>query len=258
MPLAHIEGISINYEHYRSANSGDHKRVVYIHGTGCNAKVFEPHMRALSPRHEVVAIDLPGHGGSAGNGFRSATEHAFFVGALIEHLGWEHCVVAGHSLGGGIALAVAIYFRPLVQALLLIDTGARLRVSPQVIESARRAAIAQRTITDESRFGYASTTPQAVIEHVNALNAGCDPRVIYKDWIADDSFDVMSRLPQIDVPSLAICGDQDPLTPPKYHEYLRDRLPDCRLEIVEDAGHWPFFENPECFNALVLAYLDSL
>ena len=67
----------------------------------------------------------------------------------------------------------------------------------------------------------------------------------------------MSRLPSIIVPSLAICGDEDEFTPIKYHEYFRDKLPNCQLKIISDAGHWPFVEQPELFDHTVLEFLDG-
>ncbi len=258
MPTTNIEGLKVSFDHYPPSADSDAQRVMYIHGTGCNAKVFASHLRSMSDQHEVVAIDLPGHGGSDGSGFRSATEHAFFVGALIKHLNWESCVVAGHSLGGGIALAVALYFEELVGALMLIDTGARLRVSPTVLELARKAAERGSVTSGDSRLGYADSTPQDVVDSVSAVTAGCNPQVVYKDWIADDSFDCMSRLSQITVPTLAICGEQDPLTPLKYHEYLRDNLPRCELVTIANAGHWPFVENREAFDAAVSKFLSGL
>lgn len=258
MPKASIEGLEINYDHYSPSGSLPAQRVLYIHGTGCNARVFEGHLRTISKRHEAVAIDLPGHGGSEGNGFRGVTDYAFFVGGLIERLGWESCVVAGHSLGGGIALATAVYFEAVVSGLLLIDTGARLRVNHKVLELARKAADGERAPEGDNRIGYAQSTPQAVVDAVKAVTSGCDPNVIYKDWIADDSFDFMSRLAQITVPACAIHGEHDPLTPLKYHAYLADKLPDCRLITIAGAGHWPFVENADVFNARVLEFLDRL
>ncbi len=259
MPTTNIEGIIVSYDHYRPTADNGGQRIMYIHGTGCNAKVFAGHIRAIAEGHEAVAVDLPGHGESEGNGFCSATEYAFFVGALIEHLKWESCIVAGHSLGGGVALSLALYFRDLVAGLMLIDTGARLRVNPKVLDLARKAAEnGSADIQPDSRFGYADSTPQHVVEGINAVTSGCDSRVIYKDWIADDSFDCMSRLGQITVPSLAICGELDPLTPLKYHEYLRERLPHCDLVTIQNAGHWPFVENPSAFNAAVVNFLSEL
>ena len=109
----------------------------------------------------------------------------------------------------------------------------------------------------DPRLGYAAGTPEAVIEAVRAEVADVDPAVTYRDWIADDSCDFLSRVASIDVPTLALCGDEDILTPPKYHEYLRDHMPRCRLEIVKGAGHWPFAEQPEAFDRAVLAFLDT-
>ena len=258
MPSTEIEGLGIHYEHLTPPAQTHGQRVVYIHGTGCNARVFAAHMRAMASAHEVVAIDLPGHGRSGGNGFRGAADHAFFVAALIEHLGWDRCVVAGHSLGGGIALSVAIYFPHLVAALMLIDTGARLRVNPKILALARKAALEGRDFGSDSRAGFAAGTPQAIVDEVNGLTGGADPAVKYRDWIADDTFDVMGRLAQITVPVLAICGAEDPLTPLKYHEYLRDHLPNCRLDVIERAGHWPFAEQAPAFNSSVDAFLRSL
>jgi len=258
MPTTNIEGLAINYDHYQPSTSAPNEQVIYIHGTGCNAKVFEGHLRAISHKHEVVAIDLPGHGRSDGDGFRSCAEHAFFVGGLIERLGWESCTVAGHSLGGGVALSVAIYFEARVRGLMLIDTGARLRVSPTVLDLARKAAEGGSDGGGDSRLGYADSTPQDVVDRLNAVNAGCDPKVIYKDWIADDCFDVTSRLAQIVAPTMAICGDQDTLTPLKYHEFLRDKMPQCELVTIPNAGHWPFVENPEAFDRAVQEFLERL
>lgn len=256
MQYATIDGLRIGYVHAGAGTKG--QRVLYVHGTGCHSGVFTHHLEALAGRHEVAAIDLPGHGQSDGDGFRGVADYAFFVGGLIEALGWSDCVVAGHSLGGGIALATALYFPSRVCALLLVDTGARLRVDPVILESARRAAAGEDIGATDPQRGFARATPDAVIASVNALTAECRPEVTWRDWIADDSCDLMARLPGIRVPALAICGDEDEFTPVKYHAYFRDHLPDCRLEVVAGAGHWPFAEQPDVFDEKVLAFLDGL
>ena len=258
MPAVTIDGLNIFYHHHQPASGAAGQRVMYIHGTGCNGAVFARHLESVAVRHEVVAIDLPGHGKSAGTGFCGMADYAHVVAALINRLGWTSCVVAGHSMGGGVALSVGLYFSPLVHALMLIDTGARLRVNPKLIAIARAIAEGRYQARDDSRMGFADSTPQSVVDAMNAATAGCDPWVNYKDWIADDSFDVMSRVAGIDMPTLAICGERDPLTPLKYHEYLRDHMPNCQLEVVANAGHWPFAENPNVFDEKVLRFLASL
>ena len=65
-------------------------------------------------------------------------------------------------------------------------------------------------------------------------------------------------LPQIRVPTLAVCGAEDRLTPVKYHRFLEAQIPGCRLTIIEQAGHWVFWEQPDAFTRAVRAFLDEL
>ncbi len=252
-----IDDLEIHYLH-RPASGAGGQRILYIHGTGCNGRVFEAHLAALAPQHEAVAIDLPGHGRSGGSGFRGVADYAACAAGLVRALGWEPCVVAGHSMGGGIALALALYDPDLVSALIMIDSGARLRVAPAVIRAARAIAAGDKRAVADPRQGFAAATPDTIVAAVRALTAGCDPNVIVKDWIADDTCDFMSRLAAIPVPTLVLCGAEDPLTPPKYHHYLAEHLPQASLAMIDNAGHWPFVEQAPEFDRHVAQFLDAL
>ena len=256
MPNMNFEGIDIHFLH--APKSSPRQRVLYIHGTGCNARVFERHMQSLGDDFECAAIDLPGHGESGGNGFRGIADYAASCTALVRHLGWDSCVVAGHSMGGGVALAVAVYDPDVVSAMMLIDTGARLRVAPAIISLARAIAAGKTEVKSNPRLGFAAATPDEVVTAVRQLTDGCDLEVIAKDWIADDTCDFMSRLPTLAMPTLAICGREDELTPLKYHEYLQSNLPDCELRVIDDAAHWPYAEQPEVFDDAVIGFLNRL
>lgn len=257
MPSVTIDDLSIHYLH-RAATGTSRQRLLYVHGTGCRARVFATHFDALPDDCEAVAIDLPGHGASGGRGFRGMADHAACVAGLIRELGWQRCVVAGHSMGGGVALALALYDPELVSALMMIDSGARLRVAPAIIRAARDVAAGRAAPAADERRGFAAATPDAVVAAVRKARGECDPEVVLRDWIADDTCDFMPRLGDIRVPVLALCGREDELTPMKYQEYLRDQLPDCRLVVIEDAAHWPFAERPDEFNAAVTTFLASL
>ncbi len=258
MPSTEIAGRTIHYDAPASPARRRGQRVVYVHGTGCNADVWRPHMAAIADAHTPVAIHLPGHGPSPGPGFRGVADYTFFVLELATSLGWDRFVVAGHSLGGAVALTAALYHPERVAGLVLVDTGARLRVDPALLRTAREAAEAGRPPATDRSWAYASATPQATVDAVQALTAGTDPWVTYGDWIADDTFDVMSRLAEIRVPALAVCGAEDRLTPVKYHQFLAAKLPTCRLEVIEGAGHWLFWEQPTAFTRTVRAFLDTL
>jgi pimeloyl-ACP methyl ester carboxylesterase len=232
--------------------------VLYVHGTGCNAAVWAPHMAAIAGAHQPVAIDLPGHGRSPGRGFRGVADYAYFVVELAKALGWERFVVAGHSMGGAIALLTALYHGELLEGVVLVDTGARLRVHPDLVRGAHEAARAGRAPETDRSWGFAAATPASVVDAVHALIVDTDPWVTYGDWIADDTFDVMSRLREIRVPTLAVCGALDRLTPVRYHRHLAAEIPGCRLTVIDGAGHWVFWEQPEAFTRTVRAFLDEL
>jgi pimeloyl-ACP methyl ester carboxylesterase len=234
------------------------QRVLYVHGTGCNARVWEPHMAAIADSHTPVAIDLPGHGGSAGRGFRGIADYVHFAVELTQALSWDRFVVAGHSMGGAVALLTALHHPELLAGLILVDTGARLRVNPALLRGAREAAAAGRAPAMDRAWAYASGTPQSVVDALQKLVADTDPRVTYGDWIADDTFDVMSRVADIRTPTLVVGGAEDRLTPVKYHHFLAAQIHGSRLAIIEGAGHWVFWERPEAFTRTVRDFLDGL
>jgi pimeloyl-ACP methyl ester carboxylesterase len=258
MGSAVIADRTIHYYTVDSRAARPGRKVLYVHGTGCNGQVWLPHITAIADAHTAVAIDLPGHGRSPGRGFRGVGDYAYFVVELTKALGWDRCVVAGHSLGGAIALLTALHHGELLDGLILVDTGARLRVDPALFRGARAAAEAGRAPATDRSWGFASATPQSVVDAVQQLTVDTDPAVTLQDWIADDTFDVMSRVKSVRVPTLTMCGAQDRLTPVKYHQFLAAQIPGCQLAIVQEAGHWMFWEQPETFTRTVRSFLDSL
>ncbi|HUG35999.1 MAG TPA: alpha/beta hydrolase [Candidatus Limnocylindrales bacterium] len=258
MPHTEIDGIRIHYHAPRDPAPARGQRVLYVHGTGCNGRVWEEHMQAIADAHTPVAIDLPGHGQSGGRGFRGVGDYAHFTVELARALGWSRFVVAGHSMGGAIAITIALYHAELLAGLALVDTGARLRVGPDILKAARAAAQSGRAVPTDRSWGFAPGTPPSVVDSVNALTAGTDPRVTYADWIADDMFDAMARVKDITVPTLVLCGAEDRLTPIRNHRYLQERIRGSQLTVIDRAGHWVFHEQPEAFTRAMRGFLDGL
>ena len=249
---------TIRYQAIASGAARPGQRVLYVHGTGCNSDVWVPHMTAMAAAHVPVAIDLPGHGGSPGRGFRGIADYAYFVIELAKRLGWDRFVAVGHSMGGAVALMIALQHPELLEGLGLVDTGARLRVHPALLRGAHEAATSGRPSGTDRSWAYAAATPQPVVDAVQKLTENGDPWVTYGDWIADDTFDVMSRVKDIRVPTLVVCGAEDRLTPVRNHQFLAAQISGARLTIIEGAGHWVFWEQPDAFTRTVRAFLDSL
>lgn len=257
MPTIEIEQTQIHYITNREDAEPGEAQVIYVHGTGCNGRVFEAHMRELSAFH-ALAIDLSGHGHSGGQGYRGVVDHAHTVAEFIKQLNCGPCIVAGHSLGGGIVIALAVYYPELLRGLILVDTGARLRVAPAVIENAKRIAAGVGADKADSRQGFSDKTPQDTVDALRRIVQNEKPEITLKDWYADDSCDFLTRVSSIELPTSAICGREDLLTPIKFHEYLQNNMPNCEMHIIDDAGHWPFIEQPAIFNTLVEQYLHAM
>jgi pimeloyl-ACP methyl ester carboxylesterase len=90
-------------------------------------------------------------------------------------LGWGPFVVFGHSMGGAVALLTALHHADLLAGLVLVDTGARLRVNPALLHGAREAIASGRAPAMERAWTFASATPQSVVDALQALTADTDP-----------------------------------------------------------------------------------
>jgi pimeloyl-ACP methyl ester carboxylesterase len=114
----------------RTRGEGSNK-ILCLHGTGCNSL----HWLKVEPPEgwQIIAVDLPGHGRSKEDPLDSIDEYATWVRNVIIDLG-ERVLLAGHSMGGAIAQSVAYSYPDLLSGLMLACTGARLQVSPQLLD----------------------------------------------------------------------------------------------------------------------------
>lgn len=217
--------------------------LVFIHGSGDSAQVWEP-LIALLPEVEAVALDLPGHGAlvdQPGATTMSVGEYATFVRDEIERRGLIRPTVVGHSLGGAVALQLALEAPALVGRLALVGSGARLRVAPAFLTAAREAGAQGAPIITRMSFAEAHATEADAYQ---ARRAPTAPGVLYRDLAACDQFDVMGELERITQPALIIVGAHDRMTPPKFAEYLHTRLRASALAVIPDAGHYAQIEQP--------------
>lgn len=214
---------------------------VFVHGSGDSSRVWEPLVSRL-PDFECVALDLPGHGAlldRPGPSDMSVDDYAAAVHAELARRGLAGVCLVGHSLGGAIALRMALDYPSQVKRLALIGAGARLRVLPALLEEARTSpATAKEKLT---RLGFAPAHEARAPELIAAVGP-LAPGMLARDLGACDTFDMMSDLGRVAQPTLVVVGAQDRLTPPKYATYLRDSLADARLVTVPEAGHYVALE----------------
>ncbi|HEY7124388.1 MAG TPA: alpha/beta hydrolase [Ktedonobacterales bacterium] len=233
--------------------------VVFIHGSGGTARRWQKQVAYLeSGRWRALALDLPGHGTRVhepGPPEMSMRDYAQDVRQQLQAAGIHLPVVAGHSLGGGIALQLALEWGLDLSGLILIGTGARLRVLPALLEAARNDQSSALAGTEGASDGEpGEESGKESVEEPNYLAPG----MFYRDLAACDKFDVMGRIGQITLPTLVVCGEEDRMTPPKYAEYLRAHLPHATLRMIPGAGHDVMRDQPDGLNAAIGEWLQAM
>jgi len=165
-------------------------------------------------------------------------------------------VLVGHSMGGAIAQTVALTHPHLLSGLVLVGTGARLRVAPAILEGLQSDFQAAVRLIGEWAFG--PQAPARVVRLTQQAMARTGPATLYGDFLACDHFDVMNRLGEIHLPTLVLCGSLDKLTPPKYSIYLGEHIAGARVQIIPEAGHMVMLEQPEAVSQAIGDFLTTL
>ncbi len=239
-----------------SKSSGDGKNLIFIHGSGGNGAIWAYQSKYFSPHHNVFAIDLPGHGRNKEHFTTTVPEYANYINSLIQEKCLALPIIVGHSLGGAIALRVALDKPSTIGGLVLVGTGARLRVLPALFDLLRTDF--DRALAMISEYAFSpQTSSELVTKAMSEMRKG-GPEVVYNDFAASDGFDVMSELSHVTAPALIVVGRDDRLTPVKYSEYLNRNISGSELAIIDGAGHMVMIEQPEAFNAALDSFLRTL
>jgi pimeloyl-ACP methyl ester carboxylesterase len=235
-----------------------HHPLVFIHGSGDSSRIWRLQVEQLGNTYSVYAVDLPGHGQRPDTLPPEVTPLQYAEAAydvIQNELHLDYPIIAGYSLGGAIALSMALEHGPALSGLILISTGARIRVHPSLLESARTTPQEARDQLVRTGFTPNATTTlsQTVLSEQTALPSN----MLYRDLMACNGFDCMTRLREIALPTLIICGADDSATPVKYSQYLHDHIANSSLHIIPNAGHYVLREQPEAVNQAIQEWLQQ-
>jgi pimeloyl-ACP methyl ester carboxylesterase len=239
-------------------------QIVFIHGAADSGAVWEKQAEFLAPRHDVLALDLPGHG------VRLAEQPLETVAAMAQEVlsgaqtrGMARPVLVGHSMGGATALQLALDAPSSVAALVLVGTGAKLRIRDELVERARQVAesappdqIVERIVTLSSAVSPSASL--ATREWLRQRIGQSTGRAVHADFRATSDYDQMARIAEIDLLTLIIAGEDDQWTPSKFQHYLAERIRRSRLVMLPNAGHYPFVEQADRFNDELERFLNYL
>jgi pimeloyl-ACP methyl ester carboxylesterase len=237
------------------------RRIVMVHGAGGNGHRWQRQVDGLGASHSPIALDLPGHGRSAGvEGLATIQDYSDFTAAFLDTLKLKSAVIAGWSMGGAIAMDMALRHSARVEALILVATAAKFNIPAERVEQMRAVTMGRAP----QAFTTDSYSPRTIKENFDVVREGwmeqikTDPRVRYTDILACNKVDLRDAISKIDKPAMIVAGKDDQITPPADADLIRSRIRGARLEVIADAGHIVPAERPAEFNAAVGSFLAEL
>lgn len=255
----------------RFVDYGEGAPVVCVHGLGGSWTSWLPNIPELGTRHRVIALDLPGFGRSEPLPAPSEMrQHAEVIAALIEAVDEQRVAVIAHSMGGLVAMELAISHPELVNALVQVNAGG-VPLSP------RRLAILLRIFTAWYVIARRPGVLDAVarrprLRRAHLWGVVADPATIdgrlaieqiplaassgFLDAVAAGGRAAAALDPSaVRCPVLLVWGALDRILPLATAQALVEALPDAELEVIADAAHSPMIEQPARFNDVVLRFL---
>lgn len=239
--------------------TGQGPPVVLLHAFPLNRRMWEPQRGELSGRYRIVTPDFRGHGESALPDEDSTMERlAEDVRGLLDELGLERVVLGGLSMGGYVAFAFLRKHAARLAGLILADTRAAADSeegrqgryeNAGLAEKEGSAALADRLLpkllAPASQGGPVARAARELM--LSTPPAGM-ARALRGMAVRPDSTALLGR---IQVPTLVVVGEQDPLSPPAEAEAMAQSIPNAKLVRIPNAGHLSNLEQPTAFtNAL--------
>ena len=256
MPSVRVNNKQINYWEGKEASPTGRETILFVHGAGGGQLTWSFQKAFFGRYAHPVIIELPGHGESGGNGEDDIGRYAEHIYSFMRTLNLPKIFLVGHSMGGAIAQTLALRHPEVVKGIVLVATGARLRVLPALLEGIQKNF--RETVLMMTRYAFSRTAPQEFIERSIEQLMQVRPEILHGDFLACDRFDIMKEVEKIQLPALIVCGDEDEMTPVKYSQYLRDRIKGSRLEVLPEAGHMVMMESAETFNERVKGFVEGL
>lgn len=242
---------------------GNGPPLILQHGFLGGGGYWLPQLGEFGRHFEVITPDLPGFAGSAD--IEAPTTVAGYADALIElldALDIQRTAIVGHSMGGVVALQAALDHPDRIERLVMYGSACTAnlpnRFEPFEASIARLETEGVEACADHivpTWFVAGEAAPYFPM--CRQAGHGVTTEAAVRALQALSQWDVCARLAEIDVPTLAICGDRDRSTSPDLSYRLWQGIRDCQLCIVPGCAHNVHLERPEFFAHVVLEFLQS-
>ena len=257
--------------HYIVAGAG--RPLLLFHGLGASVATWRDNIGPLSKAFRVYAVDLPGHGDSEKPDFDYAVDSLVeFTLSLVETLEFDRPAIIGNSVGGALGLMMALRRPEMVSGLVLADSAGlgrevsiyiRLVSVPLLgglLESSRIGGTRfmlynvfhdQSFVTEEllDEFHRSRKMPGAKEAVVKSIRSGVNLLGVRKEYV------LLDELHRLRAPLMLVWDAQDQILPVSHAYRVLEAVPDARLHVFDDCGHWPHMEKAQAFNSLVMEFM---
>jgi pimeloyl-ACP methyl ester carboxylesterase len=256
--------------HLQRSGQGNHACLM-VHGFGDGSYVWNTLVPTIASHYEVFALDLRGHGDSEWDpeARYDVQAHVADVVHVIRLLGLRRLVLIGHSMGGEIAMRVAMQCAKRIIGLVIVDFGptlnpegmkhvrAEVEASHQtyrcVQDYASWLAARRPLVSKDVLLGVANCALRE--QGTEGFKLKADPAIMR---FSDDEPSLWTVLPQMNWPVLVVRGAGSALLSRDVAERMVESMPDARLQSVPMAGHAVMLDNPEGFAGAVSPFLFNL
>ena len=266
--------------YYKSHGSG--RSMVLMHGAWASHAWWQWQISELCAAYRVFSYDARGHGKSTA--LRDVFSMAGFTNdlkILLQHFQIDETALIGWSMGGMIAMQFCLDHPTRVKALILIATsghripGLKLRFYSLYLQALLSLLMDFAQPRKYDRSAQQFPRQNLWLEHQvrNMLSPMTSKEVF--DWVLADirdtprenfftvikslwDWEAGDELRRINVPTLILVGENDTLVPPRFSRMLHDTIPNSRLIMIKNAGHYLVLERPQLVNAEILKFLKSI
>jgi 3-oxoadipate enol-lactonase len=236
--------------------------VLWIHGFPLAAGMYEKQLAIDGVRH--LTFDLPGFGQSPAAEISTVDDYARLALEVLDAAGIDRAIVAGFSMGGYIALALARLAPERLRGLILIDTRETADTEEarkgryatiEKVKAEGTASVVDSMLPKMLTPGAPETMRDRVREMMSSASADGVAGALRAMAERPDSSEL---LPRIDVPTLIVVGEEDPITPPADAERMARAIPNATLVRLARAAHLSNYERAEEFNEAVREYVSAV
>jgi pimeloyl-ACP methyl ester carboxylesterase len=261
-----VGGVRVRY-----VRKGSGPAVVLIHGFASSIFTWKDVLPALAQGHDVVAIDLPGFGGSDIPRPLVGTTYPSVALAVMDRLGIGRAALVGNSLGGSVAVGMAAERPERVTALVLIDSAGfnfdagdrppllRLIAAPGVGSALEKVPVRRRLVAaglEQVFFDDTLVTAERIDEYAVPMSRPGAARAA-AELLAGESPPFRDVVGRVRAPALVIWGRNDTWIPVAHAQRFTEAIPGSTAVILDSCGHLPQEEKPAEVSALILRFLAA-